>query len=328
MIELPGIIYQSDKIEKIIQFVKKIAPSDMNVLIMGESGTGKELIANAIHKLSNRKIHQFVPVNCGALPEQLLESELFGHEKGAFTNAIKTKPGLFEFANKGTFLFDEVCELPLSIQAKLLRALEERKIRRVGGNDEIEIDMRVISATNNNLKQLLDKKKFREDLYFRLNTIEIEIPPLRKRKDDILLLANYFLSKICMENGKNILGFSSDVKEILISYHWPGNVRELKNIIGSAYYLSSPNIIQSSDLKFIENSKSIKINNNIMNMPYKKAKEKALQQFDLEYIKYRLAENKGNVTQTAVACGIDRRSVHRLINKYNIILDEETNENY
>ncbi|RKY90465.1 MAG: sigma-54-dependent Fis family transcriptional regulator, partial [Ignavibacteriae bacterium] len=189
----PGIIYKSDAINQVLQMVEKIALSNMNVLVTGESGTGKELVARAIHRLSKSSSDPFVPVNCGALPEGLFESELFGHERGAFTGAVKTKPGLLEFANHGTFFLDEVSEISQSLQVKLLRMLEEKKIRRVGGQNEIEIDVRIISASNRDLNKAIEDKLFREDLFYRLSTLTIDIPPLRDRKDDIIPLADHFI---------------------------------------------------------------------------------------------------------------------------------------
>jgi len=214
-----GIVYQSSEIKNILDIVRKIAPGNMNVLISGESGTGKELFARAIHKLSNRDSHAFVPVNCGALPENLFESELFGHERGAFTGALKTKPGLLEFANHGTFFLDEIGDLNLNMQVKLLRMLEDKKIRRVGGEREIDIDVRIIAATNKNLQDAIEENEFREDLFYRLNTIDLKILPLRERGSDILLLANHFLANLSGSNNNTVYRFSAEAEKALISYH-------------------------------------------------------------------------------------------------------------
>ncbi len=204
-----GFVYRSKQIANVIQMIKKVAPGSLNIMITGESGTGKELIARAIHTMSKRKDNPFVPINCGALPEHLFESELFGHERGAFTGAVKTKPGLLEFANHGTFFFDEIGDLSHTLQVKLLRMLEERKIRRVGGQNEIDIDVRIIAATNKNLERDVAERKFREDLYYRLNTIQIEVPPLRERTDDIIPLANHFMSGLCSNDDSLIRRFFS-----------------------------------------------------------------------------------------------------------------------
>jgi DNA-binding NtrC family response regulator len=312
-----GIIYKSENFQKLLEMVRKIAPGSMNILITGESGTGKELIARAIHKLSKNKSDPFVPVNCGALPESLFESELFGHEKGAFTDAVKTKPGLLEFANNGTFFLDEIGELSPSLQVKLLRMLEDKKIRRVGGQNEINIDVRIISASNRDLKQAANKKSFREDLFYRLSTIQIEIPPLRERIDDIIPLAQYFVREICRKEDVPVRKFSPDAENILKEYPWPGNIRELQNIIGRTLYLCSSNVIQSKDLPIPTLQE--RMNTEYLNVNYKEAKNKVIEQFEIEYLSYHLRKNAGNISHTAEACGMDRRTIHRLIKQYNII---------
>jgi two-component system, NtrC family, response regulator HydG len=315
-----NLIYKSSQMKNVVSTAKKVAGSDVNVLITGESGTGKELIARAIHNLSKRMTNPFVPVNCGALPENLFESEIFGHEKGAFTGAVRTKPGLLEFANKGTFFFDEIGDLSLTLQVKLLRMLEERKIRRVGGQKEIEIDVRIIAATNQELSQAVTEKKFREDLYYRLNTIQVEIPPLRERNDDILPLANHFLTLLSTKNDKVVNGFSSDAEDSLIQYAWPGNVRELQNMISRAFYLCSGRVIQKGDLPISVSGQTISIDEKMFDLSYKDAKDYVLEKFEVEYLTHHLRQFNGNISKTAEHCGIDRRSIHRLINKYNLII--------
>ncbi len=319
--QISGIVYRSEQMSGILKLVSKVAPGNMNVLITGESGTGKEIIARAIHRLSKRSHNPFIPVNCGTLPENLFESELFGHEKGSFTGALKTKPGLLEFANSGTFFFDEIGEMGLNLQVKLLRMLEEHKIRRIGGKHEIKIDVRIIAATNRNLEQLIHEKKFREDLYYRLNTILITIPPLRERPDDILPLAHHFLAHLNETDDKNISGFSSAASDALMHYHWPGNVRELQNIIQRAYVLSSTRIIQLPELPLAEAQKNLAVDDELFRLPFKEAKEKILDRFEVEYLTHYLRKNRGNISQTALECGLDRRSIHRLINKYDIVFD-------
>ena len=316
------IIFSSGKMADVIKMVKKIAPGNINVLITGESGTGKELVSRAIHNLSKRHLEPFVPVNCGALPENLFESELFGHERGAFTGAVKRKPGLLEFANHGTFFFDEIGELSQTLQVKLLRMLEERKIRRVGGQDEIEIDVRIIAATNKNLEEAVAEKKFREDLYYRLNTIQIHVPPLRERLEDIIPLAKHFMSDLCTKNENIIRRFSSEAEKALQLYSWPGNVRELQNMIGRAYFLCSSKIIQKSDLPITVTENNHSLSSLILNLSYNHAKQSVLEKFELEYLTHYLKKNEGNITKTAEECGLDRRSIHRLINKYNIVYKE------
>ncbi|HKB87766.1 MAG TPA: sigma-54 dependent transcriptional regulator [Ignavibacteriaceae bacterium] len=325
--EVTGLLYKSETMRKVIGYIKKIAPGNMNVLITGESGTGKELIARAIHTLSRRSRNAFVPVNCGALPEHLFESELFGHERGAFTGAVKTKPGLLEFANQGTFFFDEIGDMSLALQIKLLRMLEERKIRRVGAQNEISIDVRIIAATNKNLEKEVAEKRFREDLYYRLNTIRIDVPPLRERKEDIILLSKYFINDLCSRDDKPAPVFSREAEIALKNYFWPGNVREVQNIIGRAYFLSTNGIVERSDLPIPSTGEEINLDSSYLNPPYKEAKEKSLEKFEVEYLTYHLKINKGNITKTAEVCGLDRRSIHRLINKYNIIYQDEDNSN-
>ncbi|MBK7105643.1 MAG: sigma-54-dependent Fis family transcriptional regulator [Ignavibacteriae bacterium] len=322
IIKNSGIVYKSPEMKEVIDLVKIIAPQMMNVLIIGESGTGKELVARVIHKLSNRDENPFVPVNCGALPENLFESELFGHERGAFTGAVKTKPGLLEFANQGTFFFDEIGDMSLQLQIKLLRMLEDRKIRRVGGQKEIDIDVRIIAATNKDLEKEVTNGNFREDLFYRLNNMQIHIPPLRQRTDDIMPLLEHYLKGLCEKENKQIKNFSVDAKELLKSYQWPGNVRELQNMIGRAFYLSTSNVIQKEDLPKYILKDDLPISNSILNLQYNDAKDKTISEFETEYLSYHLKKNKGNITKTAIECGLDRRSLHRLIAKYNIIYKE------
>lgn len=229
-----NLIGKSKKIREIFSLIEKIAPTNSTVLITGESGTGKELVAKAIHFSSFRKDQPFVSINCGALPENLLESELFGHVKGSFTGAYTDKKGLFEIAHKGTILLDEISEMSLWMQVKLLRVLQEKKIRRVGGTEEKEVDVRIIASTNVDLREKIREGKFREDLYYRLNVIRINLPPLRERREDIPLLVEHFIKIYNQKTGKNIKGIREDALKILESYHWPGNVRELENCIERA----------------------------------------------------------------------------------------------
>jgi len=245
-----NIIGRSKVMEDIFKMVRQIADSKSTVLIMGESGTGKELISRAIHYSSNRKNFPFVTINCAAIPETLIESELFGHEKGAFTNAIERKLGRFEVAHQGTLFLDEIGELSLSTQAKILRFLEEREFTRVGGSKTIKVDVRLITATNKDLTQLLKKGSFREDLYYRVNVVPILIPPLRERKEDIPLLLDYFIRKFNQENNKNVKGVSKEASELVMNYEWPGNVRELENLIERVIALTSNEYIQANELPF------------------------------------------------------------------------------
>jgi DNA-binding NtrC family response regulator len=245
-----SIVGKSKAMEDIFGVVRQIADSKSTVLIMGESGTGKELISRAIHYNSNRRNYPFVTINCAAIPETLIESELFGHEKGAFTNAIERKLGRFEVAQQGTLFLDEIGELSLATQAKILRFLEEKEFTRVGGAKTIKVDVRLITATNKDLPQLLRKGNFREDLYYRINVVPITIPPLRERKEDIPLLLDHFIRKFNNENTKNVKGVTKGALELMMSYEWPGNVRELENLIERLIALTSNEYIQADELPF------------------------------------------------------------------------------
>src|SRR5499427_6791161 len=230
----PNIIGKSEKMLAVLDLVSQVAPSRSTVLIQGESGTGKELIAKAIHSASPRADKAFVPVNTGSIPVDLLESQLFGHVKGAFTSAISSKKGLFEVADQGTIFFDEIATISPETQAKLLRVIQEREFMRLGGTETIKVDVRILAATNADLRRLVQENKFREDLYYRLNVISIHLPPLRDRKEDIPLLVDRFLSEFCRENAKDEMHFSPDALKVLMDYDWPGNVRELENAVERA----------------------------------------------------------------------------------------------
>ncbi len=245
---ITNIIGNSNKMREVFQMISQVSKSNATVLIRGESGTGKELVANAIHYNSLRAHAPFVKVNCAALPSNLIESELFGHEKGAFTGAIRQKRGKFELANKGTIFLDEIGSIDMDVQVKLLRVLQEKEFERVGGYDTIKADVRIIAATNKNLEQAVEEETFRDDLYYRLNVFPIYMPPLRERKTDILLLADYFLEKYAKENQKDIRRFSTPAIDMLVQYHWPGNVRELENCIERAVLLCEEGVIHSYHL--------------------------------------------------------------------------------
>ena len=242
------ILGKSVKIEALKQLITRVAPAKTNVLIIGESGTGKELVARALHELSPVRDGPFVAVNCGAIPESLIESELFGHKKGSFTGAIADKPGLFEAADGGTLFLDEVGELPTSMQVKLLRALQDRAIRRVGGNDTIKIDVRIVAATNKNLEEGVKKGSFREDLYYRLNVIMLETPPLRERVGDAEELIKVFFERFNEKQKRGLSGISKDALSVLLSHQWPGNIRELENVMERLVTLESGPEIQVSTL--------------------------------------------------------------------------------
>lgn len=241
-------IGQSAEIKKILDLIHKVAVSDSTVLISGESGTGKEVVAKAIHAQSLRAEKPFIPINCGAIPEALLESELFGHEKGAFTGAINTRPGRFELAQGGTLFFDEIGEMPYPLQVKMLRAIQEREFERVGGTKVISVDVRILAATNIDLEQAVLEKKFRNDLFYRLNVIPMTLPPLRERKEDIPLLVAHFIAKFNERKQKTITGVSEEARDFLMAYPWPGNIRELENIVERMIVFKDEGVIEVEDL--------------------------------------------------------------------------------
>jgi two-component system, NtrC family, response regulator HydG len=327
---LENIIGASAAMTQVFELVKKAARSEANILVVGESGTGKELIARAIHANSPRAVQAFVPVDCASLPEQLLESELFGHEKGAFTGAVRAKPGLMEVAHRGTLFLDEIAELPPALQVKLLRALQERQIRRVGGTSQVDVDVRLVSATNRDLRDAVAKGQFREELYYRVNVIAINLPPLRERAGDVALLAQSFLRKYAQ--GR-ITGMEDAVLRALDVYSWPGNVRELQNVIERACALAEGDIITRRDLpehvlahaapKLVgaagdAGALSGEALTSGADLPLKDAKERWLQTLEATYLRDLLDRHGGNISAAAKSAGIDRKTFHRLINKYQL----------
>ncbi|UCF65347.1 MAG: sigma-54-dependent Fis family transcriptional regulator, partial [bacterium] len=317
-----NMIGRSQVMRNIFELIKKVSFGNANVLITGESGAGKELIARSVHKHSLRRNHPIIPINCGALPEQLFESELFGYEKGSFTGAFQSKPGLVELANGGTLFLDEVCEMPHNLQVKMLRMLEERSIRRIGGQREIVVNVRVVSATNRNLDEALSQGWLREDFFYRINTIQIHVPPLRERVEDYPLLIQHFLEGLERKYNRGILGLDLKALEVIQNYQWPGNVRELQNTIERSYYLASPPYIKERDLpsSISQNRLSFQ-DSDLKALSYHDAKEKVLEDFERNYLKIQLRNNDWNISKTAESCGIDRRTIHRLINKYDLKSD-------
>lgn len=297
-------IGNSAEIQKVFTLVQKVAPSKANVLITGESGVGKELVADAIHNNSPRKGKSLVKVHCAALSETLLESELFGHERGAFTGAESLKKGRFELAHGGTIFLDEIGEINQATQVKLLRILQEKKFERVGGEETIEVDVRVVAATNKNLEEEVKAGRFREDLYFRLNVVCIHVPPLRERKDDIPLLADAFLKKFADENSKNIVGFDNRARNALYKFNWPGNIRQLQNCIESAVVMCSGDHITEQDLPPSISEFSA---DNVISVPTGISLEEA----EKIIIRQNLAANKGNKSRTAEILGIERKTLNK-----------------
>jgi DNA-binding NtrC family response regulator len=322
---LENIVGRSPVMTQVFELVKKAARSEANILVLGESGTGKELIARAIHANSPRAGQPFVPVDCASLPEHLLESELFGHEKGAFTGAVRSKPGLMETAHRGTLFLDEIAELPAPLQVKLLRVLQERQIRRVGGTSLVDVDVRVVSATNRDLRDAIAKGQFREELYYRINVIAIQLPPLRERAGDVRLLAHTFLKQY---GQGRVTAIDDAAAQALERYAWPGNVRELQNVIERACALAEGPTVTVKDLPdhvlhAIPRPAAVSaavaaVPSAEGNLTLKDAKERWLQVLEVAYLRDLLARHDGNVSSAAKAAGIDRKTFHRLINKYDL----------
>ncbi|WP_165312850.1 PEP-CTERM-box response regulator transcription factor [Vibrio ziniensis] len=302
-----GFIGNSPKVQHVCRLVERIAPTNISALLLGESGTGKEVIAHSIHNLSMRKTQPFVAINCASIPETLLESELFGYEKGAFTGAQKTTKGKVESAEGGTLFLDEIGDMPLSLQAKMLRFLQEKVVTRVGGREDIPVDIRIICATHQNLEHMVSDKLFREDLFYRISEITIQIPPLRERDGDIILIARAILQNQCQLIGKQINGFNDEAVEALINYPWPGNVRELQNKVKAASIMSDGKQITAQDL-------ALKLDNNAitLDLNLKKVREDA----EKWAISQAIAIMDGNMSNTANLLGITRPTLYSLMDKY------------
>lgn len=300
-------VYTEESFKEVIELLKMVSPTDASVLIYGESGTGKELVAKAIHKNSKRKDYPFLAINCAALNENLIESELFGHEKGAFTGAFTLKKGKFEVADKGTVFLDEIGELPLTTQAKLLRVLQEKEFERVGGTKTIKSDVRIIAATNRDLQEMVKSGNFREDLYFRLNVFPIKLPPLRKRKADIPLLVDFFIKKYANSFDKILKGYTDEFIEKLMGYNFYGNIRELENIVSRAIILAKTEILTADLLPELKNDQELKDDAPL-----------DIKENEKNLIIKALAETGGNKSQAAKILGISRKTLHNKIKEYNI----------
>ena len=306
----------SKKIIELKEMIRIISPTNAWILIMGENGTGKELVARSIYRQSRRSGKSFIEVNCAAIPEELIESELFGHEKGAFTGATEKKRGKFDLANKGTIFLDEVADMSLKAQAKILRILQEKKFERVGGTRIIDTDVRVLAATNKNLEYEMEKGRFRQDLYYRLNVIPLEIPPLRDRIEDVPLLADHFIRELSLKESKKEKHIDDDALKVLMDHTWPGNVRELKNIIERLVITSPSNIITADDIPPLSKDnnqfQSSDLSENLYS--FKEAKDI----FEKDYILRKLVENDWNVKKTAKSIGLERSNLHKKIKAYGL----------
>lgn len=323
-----GILGESRPMERVFSLIKRVAPTDATVLVTGESGTGKELVVRAIHRLSRRKDHPLLACDCTALAPTLLESELFGHVKGSFSGAIATKQGLFEVAHKGTLFLDEVGNLGMETQAKLLRILETTRVKKVGDTAEREVDIRLIAATNRDLSEMVDEGAFREDLYYRLNVLPIYLPPLRERHDDIPKLAMVFLERFCRKNERELKGFTPEAMSQMESYRWPGNVRELRNIVERIAILCDSDRIESRHLP--AEIRDVPPWPTVTRLPqtweeFKKLKQQvrdaAIQEIEYRFLAEALDRCGGNVSRAAEDVGIQRTSLHKLMRKYGLTMD-------
>lgn len=322
--EYNGIIGKSKTMKEIFSLIERLKDVDAGVIITGESGTGKEVVAKAIHFTGNRKSEHFVEINCAAIPEGLLEEEFFGHKKGTFTNAISDKVGKFQYANKGTIFLDEIGDMSLNLQSKLLRVIQEKKFSPIGSNEIIETDVRIIAATNKDLSTMIEEGNFRKDLYFRLNIVEIKLPPLRERKEDLPLLFNYFINMYNKEMDRSIKGLSKEAEKLLLDYDYPGNVRELSNIIERGIILSKEDFINVESLPKNISETNIDISSNL-NSDNENSSEKTntlsgitLKEAEKILIKNCLELNKGHRKKTAEMLGISERGLRNKINEYNL----------
>ena len=306
------ILAKSQVMKHVFNKIEKVGPSDVTVLIHGESGSGKELVAKEIHKKSPRKDNPMIVMNCAALPETLIESELFGHEKGAFTGAAERRLGKFELADKGTIFLDEIGDMSPNTQSKILRVLQEQSFERLGGTETLRVDVRLISATHKDLLKEIKDGNFRDDLYYRLKVVEILLPPLRNRREDIIILTENFIKYFSKKHKKRVKSISSEAIKIFTKYYWPGNVRELQNVIESAVVMAGAETLGVDDFpEEIKNSDSY--NNLDYNLPFRDAKKIAVETFERDFVSRKLEENNGNISKTAEALGMHRQSLQQKI---------------
>ncbi|MDA0588412.1 MAG: sigma-54 dependent transcriptional regulator [Planctomycetota bacterium] len=314
---IDSFVGSSPAMRKVFSTIRRVANANVDVLIIGETGTGKELVARSVHDLSDRHSGPFVPVDCGAIPESLLESEFFGYEKGAFTGAERQRTGLLEMANGGTFFLDELGDLPLVLQAKLLRTLQERKLRRVGGNEEVDVDVRIVAATSRDLDRMVRERTFRDDLFYRINVVRIDLPPLRERGDDLGLLAEWMVEKISRENSVPIPAISTEAWSILSRYKWPGNVRELQNVIRRALALSDNDKIEPEDLPIPLVAAASAARGNFA-QTFFELRDEHLARFEREYFKSLLERHSGNCKEAAKEARLPRGTLYRHLKNHNI----------
>jgi len=322
-LEFKNIIARSPKMQEVLATVERVAPTNSTVFLGGESGVGKDLIARALHQHSRRAAGPFIKINCTAIPESLLESELFGYEKGAFTGAVGSKPGKFELADKGTIFLDEIGDMPGSIQAKLLRVLQDREFERLGGTKTLRVDVRVVAATNQDLRAALEQRTFREDLYYRLNVVPINIPPLRERKEEIPYLADFFLDRLAREAGKQLTGITPEAMRLLKDFHWPGNVRELENVIERAVALSTGTSLDAGDIQLDVSPSAPSRPSTTAPFP---PQGMTLEQFEDEIIKEALRRAGGNKSQAARLLGLSRNALRYRLSKMGVPDEENSSQ--
>jgi len=317
------LVGKSSAMKQVFETIKMIANTDLTVLITGESGTGKELTAKAVHALSNRSKKSYVAVNCPTIPEQILESELFGYKKGAFTHATRNKIGLFQEADKGSIFLDEIGDVSPVIQTKLLRVLQEKEIKPLGDTRSVKVDVRIIASTNQNLKEKIQKSEFREDFFYRLNVLPIKLPPLRDRREDIPLIAGHLLEKHCLKLNKPLKQFSHELMDIFRNRYWKGNIREMENVIMQGILFSKSEEIFPKDVGLDKDKTQEPCldENNFEGLDYKQAKEHTLKQFNAAYIGNLLSQTNGNVTQAAKNCGLERQSLQQIMRRNDIQAD-------
>lgn len=313
----PEFLTSNAEMQDLLRIAEKAAPKDIHILITGESGTGKNILAEYVHSRSERRSNPYIEISCANLPTELMESELFGYEKGAFTGAADSKKGRFEEADGGTLLIDEIAELPIALQSKLLRFIQDRSFERIGGAKTIKVDVRIIATTQADLDNLVQQERFREDLYYRINVLNLHLPPLQKRKEDILLLSHYFLKLARQKNNLPVLKISQEAEQILMRYHWPGNVRELRNVIENAAIMSDGNVIQKKDI-------NIPFSLNDAETIHQLAGEKLpLVEIEKLYIQEILRLTHNNRSQAARILGINRKTLLEKRKKYGLLQDDE-----
>ena len=318
-----NMVGNSREIQGVYETIRTVAKTDLTVLITGESGTGKEISAKAIHALSQRNQRPYVAVNCPTIPENILESELFGYKKGAFTHATQNKTGLFQEAHQGTIFLDEIGDISPAMQTKLLRVIQEKEIKPLGDTKSIQVDIRIVASTNQNLREKIDRKEFREDLFYRLNVLPLKLPPLRDRKEDIPLIANHLLEKHCAKLNRPLKRLSTELLDIMQRRPWQGNIRELENFIIRGIMFSDKNDIRPKDMGLTRSPHvETRAENPFTGLPYKEAKDRALIRFNTEFIENLLAQCNGNITHAAKKCMLERQALQQIMKRYEIKADK------